>query len=230
VESRVGGFPRGLAAHNHGECYDREVACNSRLIALVLTSLAFGQAQNSITDAAPKPAPLARLAGGVEVVNLKDAKDMALPYNTILEFNFGAQIEFFAQYLERSKTPSGLYLMDTELVPKQLPEILARTGLALGADGPIVNHKGDKVVMLLGYGLVAVPKKQGSLPGSFFGFLARSAFAASLWYSWNDDDAWGPVVDQWGDRVHTNIQQIEPIQTPPARLPLFFWDCSWEGI
>jgi hypothetical protein len=34
--------------------------------------------------------------------------------------------------------------------------------------------------MLLGYKLVAIPKRQGSLPGSMFGLLApTSAFAAT---------------------------------------------------
>jgi hypothetical protein len=202
------------------------------LLPLVFTSLAFGQeAQNSPTDQVPKPAPPARLVGGVEVFTLKDAQDMALTYDRYPVVQFRSSKEFFAQYPDRSKTPSGLYVLDTQLLPRQLREILARTGLALGPNGSIINQRGEKAVMLLGYRLVAVAQKQGSLPGSIFGLLApSSAFAASpfplewvsAWYSWNDDegfcrsitattgaDAWGPVIDSAGDRVHTNIQQIE---------------------
>jgi hypothetical protein len=47
------------------------------LLPLVLSSLAFGQDAQSPTNTAPRAAPLARLQGGVEVLNLKVAKDMA---------------------------------------------------------------------------------------------------------------------------------------------------------
>jgi hypothetical protein len=221
------------------------------LLPLILSSLAFGQDAQSSANTAPRAAPLARLEGGVEVLNLKDAKDMALPYDRYPVIQFRSSKEFFAQYPDRSKTPSGLYLLDTELVPKQLPEILARTNLASGPNGSIVNQKGDKVVMVLGYRLVAIPKKQGSLPGSIFGFLApSSAFAASpfpleyvsAWYSWNDDegfcrsitattgaDAWGPVIDPAGDRVHTNIQQIEVYANAAgAANDQLCNNCAWQ--
>jgi hypothetical protein len=176
---------------------------------------------------------------------------MALPYDRYPLIQFRNSKDFFAQYPDRSKTPSGLYLVDTALVPKQLPEILARTGLALGPNGSIVNNKGEKQVMLLGYKLVAIPKKQGSLPGSIFGFLApSSAFAASpfpllwvsAWYSWVDHegfcrsitastgaDAWGPVIDPSGDRVHTNIQQIEAYANAAgAASDQICNNCPWQ--
>jgi hypothetical protein len=201
------------------------------LLPLMLTSMAAAQETPPPRDTVPKTAPPARLVGGVEIVTLKEAGDMALPYDKYRGIQYRSSKEFFEQYPDRSKTPSGLYLLDTELVPRQLPEILVRNGLALGPNGSLVNQKGEKAVMVLGYRLVAVRKKQGSLPGSIFGLLApSSALAAtpfplewvSAWYSWSDDegfcrsittstgaDAWGPIIDPWGDRVHTNIQQIE---------------------
>lgn len=121
------------------------------LLPFILVSVAFGQAvPNPSTDTAPKAAdtapkaaPLARLVGGVEIVNLKDAQDMSLPYNRYPGLQFRTSKEFFTQYPDRSKVPSGLYLMDTELIPPQLPQILARTDLAPGPNGTIVNNKGE---------------------------------------------------------------------------------------
>lgn len=79
------------------------------LLPLVLSSLAFGQdAQHSSTTTAPKAAPLARLGGGVEVLHLKDAKDMALPYDRYPGIQFRSSKQLFAQYPDRSKTPNGL--------------------------------------------------------------------------------------------------------------------------
>jgi hypothetical protein len=221
------------------------------LLPFVLVSSASGQeAPTPSPTIAPKAAPLARLVGGVEIVKLKDAQDMSLPYNRYPAIQFRTSNEFFAQYPDRSKVPSGLYLMDSELVPPQLPQILARTGLALGPNGTIVNNKGDKVVMLVGYKLVAIPKRQGSLPGSIFGLLAPTSASAaspfplewvSAWYSWTDDegfcrsitattggDAWGPVIDPWGDRVHTSVQQIEVYANAAgAANDRLCNNCSW---
>ncbi len=158
---------------------------------------------------------------------------MALPREKFRGIHFMGSEEFFRKYPERNKTPSGLYLLDTELVPRQLHEILALNGLALGPNGSLINHKNEKAFMVLGYKLVTIRKKQGALPEhrGFLGLLGPApAYAASpfplewvsAWWSWSDDegfcrslsantgaDAWGPVVDAWGDRVHTNIEQVE---------------------
>jgi hypothetical protein len=259
LESRVGGFPGSLRLITMERVMARKQFLILGLLPFALISPAFGQAtSNPPAATVPNPAsttlkavPAARLVGGVEIVNLKDALDMSLAYNRYPGLQFRTSSEFFAQYPDRSKVPSGLYLLDTELVPPQLPQILARADLAVGPNGTIVNNTGGKVVVVLGYKLVAIPKKQGSLPGSIFGLLApTSAHAAnpfpleyvSAWYSWNDDegfcrsitattggDAWGPVIDQWGDRVHTNIQQIE-VYANAAGVPSdqLCKNCAWQ--
>jgi hypothetical protein len=113
-----------------------------------------------------------KLEGGVEIVGVKQAQDMVLPPDRYPGIHFFAQPnEFFFLYPDRSKVPSGLYLLDTQLIPRQLPEILRRNGLTLNPDGTLVNGAGEKVVMALRYKLVALTKKQGSLPG-FHRFFA----------------------------------------------------------
>jgi hypothetical protein len=115
-----------------------------------------------------------KLEGGVEIVGAKQAQDMVLPPGRYPGIRFFVQPnEFFFLYPDRSKVPSGLYLLDTQLIPRQLPEILRRNSLTLNPDGSLVNVAGEKVVMLLRYKLVAITKKQGSLPG-FHRFFALS--------------------------------------------------------
>jgi hypothetical protein len=202
------------------------------LLPMFTTSLALGQATTP-PPGNKGPRPVMKLEGGVEVASVKEALDMALPVDKARGIHFALSNELFLKYPDRSKMPSGLYLLDTELIPRQLPEILTRNGLALGPNGSIINQKGEKIVMLLRYKLIAVGTKHGSLPGydRFFGLLgptpARAATPfplewVSAWGSWYDNegfcrsltastgaDAWGPIIDQWGDRVHTSIESIE---------------------
>jgi len=223
-------------------------SCLVCALALSVSPLALAQEPR---HEAPKKPPAHALVGGVEILSENEASDLALPRQKYPAIKFFSSKDFFAQYPDRSKTPSGLYLLDTGLVPKQLSEILLRNNLAWGPNGTLVNHKGEKAVLLVGYKLIAVKKKQGSLRHDLFEWLAPSrAHAASpfplewvsAWYSWSDDegfcrsitastgaDAWGPVVDSSGDRVHTNIQQIEAYAnaagTPSDQL---CENCAWQ--
>jgi hypothetical protein len=223
------------------------------LSVIAISSAVAQEATHSPTKKPRKKVPAMKIEGGVEVTSVKEAQDMALPREQFKGIHFVHSSEFFKKFPERKNTPSGLYLLDTELIPKQLPVILARNHVDLGPDGSLVNQKGQKVVMLLGYKLAAVRKKQGSLPANpgFFDLfgpthvLAANPFPlewVSYWYSWVDDegfcrsltastgaDAWGPVIDPWGDRVHTNIEQIEAVAgADDAEDDKWCNNCGWE--
>jgi hypothetical protein len=196
-----------------------------------------------------KPQP--RLEGGDEIVEHARAEDMALPRERFRAIQFEKASEFFAKHPDRSKTPSGLYLLDTQLIPRQLPEILDRNKVALGPNGSLVNQRGGKIVMLLRYKLVAVRKKQGLLPWFNDWALvgptpARAASPTPLhwvtaWYSWTDDEgfcrsatamtqatAWGSIDDKWGDRSLTNIQHIETVaEAGDAGADRQCAQCAW---
>jgi hypothetical protein len=186
-----------------------------------------------------KNIPPMKIEGAVEVTSVKDAQDMALPLDQFKGIKFIRSSDFFAKFSDRKNTPSGLYLLDTELIPKQLPEILARNGVALGPNGSLVNQKGEKAVMILGYRLAAVtPQKQGAPPAAFPFALEWVSF----WWSWVADegfcrsltastgaDAWGPIIPFWGQRVHTNIEQIESFAAAAdARDDKICNNCPWE--
>jgi hypothetical protein len=186
--------------------------------------------------------PAMKLVGGVEIVSVGGAQDMALPREKYRAIHFVRSNEFFSKYPDRSKTPSGLYLLDTELIPRQLPEILTLNSLALGPNGSILNQKGEKIVMLLRHKLVAVRRNQGSVSRSVNGAAPFPLEWVSAWWSWHDDegfcrsltastgaDAWGPIVDVWGDRVHTNIEQIETFAwAADAQDDELCENCAWS--
>ena len=228
----------------------------TKIISLLLTLLPIFATSPTLGQQAtqpPKNVPAMKIEGAVEVTSVKEAQDMALPHDQFKGIHFVRSDEFFQKFADRKNTPSGLYLLDTELIPKQLPAIFARNGVAPGPEGTLVNQKGEKVVMILGYKLAVVRKKQGSLP-SFHGFFdllrPNRAFAASpfplqwvsYWYSWVDNegfcrsmtsstgaDAWGPIIDPWGDRVHTNIEQVEAFSAAAdARDDKMCNNCAWE--
>lgn len=187
----------------------------------------------------PKNAPPMKIEGGIEVTSVKDAQDMALPLDQFKGINFIRSSDFFAKFSDRKNTPSGLYLLDTELIPKQLPEILARNGVALGPNGSLVNQKGEKAFMILRYRLAAVTQKQGAPPAAFPFPLEW----VTAWASWVDDDgfcrsltartgadAWGPIILPWGQRVHTNIEQIETFAAAAAAGDdRMCNNCGWES-
>lgn len=220
------------------------------LLAIFTTSPTIGQQPaHSAQNKPRKPVPTAKIEGGVEITSTKDAQDMALPHEQFKGIHFFKSSEFFTKFSDRKNTPSGLYLLDTELIPKQLHEILAKNKVALGADGSVINQKGEKVVMLLGYRVAAVNKK--SSQGGFFDLLGPTrVFAASpfplewvsFWYSWVDNegfcrsmtssteaDAWGPIVDAWGDRVRTQVDYIEAAAyADVAGDDEFCFNCAWQ--
>ena len=203
----------------------------------------------------PLPAN-AQTQGGVEVTSANAPQDMILPRAQFKGINFYKSDEFFSKFSDRKSTPSGLYLLDTELVPKQLPAILMKNNVALGPDGTVVNQKGEKVVLILGYRIAAVKKNSvGGLTGqtlaqpdaltSWSPSPHASPFPlewVSYWYSWSDDegfcrsmtsttgaDAWGPIIDPAGDRVHTNIDYIEAVaNAADAYVDNYGFGISWE--
>jgi hypothetical protein len=205
-----------------------------KTVVIILGTLPFFAALSAHAQqvAAPKserkPAPANKLVGGVEVVSSREARHMALPQGKYRAVHFVNSKEFFLKYQDRSKIPSGLYLLDTKLIPRRLPEILARNNVTLGAGGSIVNKKGEKVYLIVGYKLFAVKKKQGMLGRRFFGLLGSTPAKAaspydlayiSLDWSWQDNEgfcraiiavsnvaAWG--LDAGGNPAPTNIETI----------------------
>lgn len=172
-----------------------------------------------------------KIAGGVEVTTAASADDMALPREKFPGVHFASSTEFFAQNPDRSKTPSGLYILDADFVPAQLPDHLKSLGLTLGQDGSLVDAKGEKTTMLYFPRLAKVAGKQGALPGGVTKWslgLIPSAHAAtpyplswvSAGASWrlptgfcrtvtadSRIDAWGPL--HGGARPHTRIEYLE---------------------
>jgi hypothetical protein len=200
------------------------VNCAMSMVALVLLGMPLrANAQTLGGQLQPKPDN----SSAVEITSANVPQDMILPRDQFSGIHFYQSGEFFSKFPDPKSTPSGLYLLDTEFVPKQLPEILAKDNVALGPDGTLVNQEGEKVVMLLKYRIAAVTKKpadggvsaqQGTLPPSWPYPLEY----VSAWYSWRyyngfcrygdaytGGDAWGPIIDQYNDRAHTNIDYME---------------------
>ena len=170
------------------------------------------------------------IVGGVEITASDKAINIAIPRARFPQVHFVEAKQFFTQNKDRSKTPSGLYILDANFLPPQLPEILSRAHLTLKPDGSLVNAQGGKVAMVLWHKLIAVnaqraaaqedPAQKWSL---FPGVHAASPYPlsyVSAWGSWSADngfcrsltadtgaDSWGPV--QNGARPHTRIQFIE---------------------
>jgi hypothetical protein len=192
----------------------------------------------------------AQTQGGVEVTSANVPQDMIVPRDQIKGIHFYQSGEFFSKFSDRKSTPSGLYLLDTEVVPKQLPAILAKNNVILGPDGTVINQKGAKVVLILGYRMAAVEKNAVN-PGfsGLTGQMSPSPNASpfplqwvSYWYSWVDDegfcrsmtsstgaDAWGPIIDSAGDRVHTNIDYIQAVaDAADAYVSNWGFGISWQ--
>jgi hypothetical protein len=169
------------------------------------------------------------IEGGVEITTAEKAADLTLAPEKFPQVRLVKAKQFFAEHQDRSKTPSGLYILDSTFIPGQLPEILKEAELTLKPDGILVNAKGEKVTMVLWHKLVAVSEKAGSLSEDDRGWSilpvvhAASPYRLSLvsaWGSWQADngfcrsltartgaDSWGPL--QNGSRPHTRIQYIE---------------------
>lgn len=168
------------------------------------------------------------IKGGVEVTTPARARDMALPPGRLPGIHFAKSKEFFTRYPDRSKAPSGLYILDSSFIPRELPAILKRKGYTLQPNGTLLNSQGKKMTMVFWHKLVKVSGRQGALPMQHNFWGLSTAYAASpyplswvsAWGSWSEDDgfcrslttntggdAWGPI--QNGDRPHTHIQFIE---------------------
>ena len=169
------------------------------------------------------------LKGGEEITTAEKAGDLAQPREKFPNVHFVQAKAFFTEQKDRSKTPSGLYILDSDFIPKQLPEILKKEHLTLKPDGTLLNAKGGKVSMLLWHKLVAVNEKKASAEHDKGWNILPVVYAAypyplsyvSAWGSWYADngfcrsltadtggDAWGPQ-DQYGNRPHTQIELIE---------------------
>jgi hypothetical protein len=169
------------------------------------------------------------IVGGTEIKTAAKAEDLALPRARFPQIRFAQSNQFFAANKDRSKTPSGLYILDSDFIPEQLPEILSRAHLTLRPDGSLVNAQGGKATMVLWHKLVQYTAKRASLADHEKSWsLFPSVYAASpyplswvsAWGNWYADngfcrsvtattgaDSWGPV--QNGARPHTRIQFIE---------------------
>jgi hypothetical protein len=97
------------------------------------------------------------IPGGVEITTEKDAADMALPREKAPGVRFAKSDEFFRQYADRSKAPSGLYIFGAAFIPRELPDRLKAAGLTLRPDGTLVNAQGRQVTMLVWHRLVVAP-------------------------------------------------------------------------
>ncbi len=98
------------------------------------------------------------IEGGVEITAAEKAVDLALARGKFPQVRLVQAKQFFTEHKDRSKTPSGLYILDATFIPQQLPEILKEAELTLRADGTLVNAKGEKVTMVLWHKLVAASK------------------------------------------------------------------------
>ena len=205
------------------------------LVVSTITLLAIALAgQASAADGKHKfnPRLMSKIVGGAEMF-ANGAGDMALPRDKFPGVKFLSSKTFFEQNPDRSKTPSGLYILDADFVPRALPDILKEQGLKLASDGSLTDAKGAKQTLLLWHHLVAPNQKQGMLDRNSHGWSwldlvvpgARAATPyplsyVSAWGSWRGEsgfcrtvyadtgaDAWGPL--QAGDRPHTRIESIE---------------------
>ena len=208
----------------------------SLLSLLAAASLAAQQPKPPIKETAVPINPVLKtiqhkisIVGGTEITAPERAIDLAAPRAKFPQVHFAASRAFFAANKDRSKTPSGLYILDANFIPTQLPEILAQAHVTLHPDGSLTNAQGGKIAMVLWQKLVQVTTPRASLsrPDERWSLLP-SAHAASpypmryvsAWSYWYADngfcrsvtattgaDAWGPV--QNGSRPHTFIQYIE---------------------
>jgi len=169
------------------------------------------------------------IEGGAEITTAEKAADLALAREKFPQVRLVPAKQFFAEHQDRSKTPSGLYLLDSTFIPGELPEILQEAELTLKPNGTLLNAKGEKVTMVLWHKLVAVSEKTGSLSDNDRSWSILPVVHAaspyplshvSAWGSWEADngfcrsltartgaDSWGPL--QNGSRPHTRIQYIE---------------------
>lgn len=168
-----------------------------------------------------------KVAGGV--VKRVTGAEAGLPAKALPGARFMSLKGFLAKYKDRSKTPSGLYILDADFIPSRLPAVLKEEGLALQQDGTLLNAKKEKTTLVLSPRVYRVGLKKAQAPSLRWTFrLIDRAEAAnpyplswvSWWWSWRTPSgfcrtvrartnaaSWGPL--QGGDRPHTRIQYIE---------------------
>ena len=168
------------------------------------------------------------IVGGTEITAPERAIDLAAPRAKYPQTHFVTSAQFFAANKDRSKTPSGLYILDADFIPVQLPEILEKARLTLKPNGTLLIAQGGLATLVLWHKLVQVTTPRASVdPNQRWSLLTPVAAASpyplswvSAWGSWSADngfcrsvtantgaDSWGPV--QNGNRPHTFIQYIE---------------------
>jgi hypothetical protein len=216
------------------------VNCAMSIVALVLLGMPLRASAQNQGGGMPLR-PNTQNQGGVEITSANVPQDMILPRDQFKAIHFYQSGEFFSKFPDPKSTPSGLYLLDSEFVPKQLPAILAKNNVALGPEGTVINQKGEKVVLVLGYRMVAVNEHAdvgGIKPPSWPYPLEY----VSWWWTFNDNegfcrsftqttgaDAWGPIIDQWGDRAHTNIDYMEAVaDASNVHVDHWGYGISWQ--
>ncbi|MDH3195512.1 MAG: hypothetical protein OEL78_04280 [Hyphomicrobiales bacterium] len=153
-----------------------------------------------------------------------------LPRSILPSARFMSMKDFFGKFKDRSKTPSGLYILDAGFVPYSLPATLKADGLSLLDRGDLVDAKRQKVTMVVFPRAYSVEvDKADAGDNNFWPFkFIGSAKAADpyplswvgVWASWRTPsgfcrtvrantygDSYGP--EQAGARPHTRIQYIE---------------------
>jgi hypothetical protein len=175
------------------------------------------------------------IAGGVEVTTEEKAADMALPRANAPGVHLVKSDEFFRQYSDRRKAPSGLYILNSEFIPRELPDRLKAAGVTLRPDGTLVNAQGRPVTMVVWSKLVVVPGDTRPMQHTWLEELGFSpAHAAepyplsawSVFYSWTIET--GYCTDM---RVDTNANAWGPLQgasRPPTNVQ-FLGTRAWAG-
>ena len=141
----------------------------------------------------------------------------------------GAKSISFAQWRDMKDIPAtGLFLVETDFVPYNLPARLKKEGLTLTKDGKLRDKKGPVTLFVASEAFQAELNAKQSLLDKASGLFMGTAHAASpypfsrftwsMWWryrggfcrdyrAWTVAEAWGPEQD--GARPHTRIEYME---------------------
>ncbi|HSU16295.1 hypothetical protein [Longimicrobium sp.] len=83
--------------------------------------------------------------------------------------------------LDVARQGTGLFIVGTDYVPRELPELLQAKGLTARPDGSLVDRNGEPVALFINNETYRVQggERQASLGGKLLDFLVPSAYAAS---------------------------------------------------
>lgn len=196
----------------------------------ILSMVSVAAAQTKTTDSDRKRARIDKIEGG-EAVVLKGVK-AGLPISSVR----GAQRITLRQMSRMKAVPKpGVYLVDTDFIPHDMREDLAKDDLVITDDGSVRDKAGRPVTLFVQSEVLQVKRRKGgwyspsNIGQSFAGLFVNEAHAASPYpfdrYSWRGyywfadscwhnlkvrtiAEAWGPVQSS-GSRPHTKIQSIE---------------------